>query len=80
MTKNHDAIGKVVSVIVAICMLETGIFQKVKLVLIIVTVFWKTRLYVNFLGSFWVLLFLVPKTSQFFKYFSDYVTNPKMTF
>ena len=38
MTKNHDTIGKVVSVIVAICMLETGIFQKVKLVLISVTV------------------------------------------
>ena len=53
MTKNHDAIGKVVSVIVALCMLETGIFQKVKLVLIIVTVFWKTRLYMSiFLDHF----------------------------
>ena len=41
MTKNHDTIGKVISVIVAVCMLETGIFQKVKLVLISVTVFWK---------------------------------------
>ena len=53
MTKNHDTIGKVISVIVAVCMLETGIFQKVKLVLISVTVFWKTRLYMSiFLDHF----------------------------
>ena len=53
MTKSHDTIGKVISVIVAVCMLETGIFQKVKLVLISVTVFWKTRLYMSiFLDHF----------------------------
>ena len=58
MTKNHDTIGKVISVIVAVCMLETGSFQKVKLVLISVTVFWKTRLYMSiFLDHFGLFYF-----------------------
>ena len=58
MTKNHDTIGKVISVIVAVCMLETGIFQKVKLVLISVTIFWKTRLYMSiFLDHFGLFYF-----------------------